>query len=104
MVLREPTRVLVEVDAASTCALVLADAYYPGWKVTINGKAGEIFPAYYAFRGVLVPPGRHTVEFTYFPLSFRLGLAISTAALLLGAHLALRDLRARGHQRSARIA
>ncbi len=101
VVLREPTRVLVEVDAASTCALVLADAYYPGWKVTIDGKAGEIFPAYYAFRGVLIPAGRHTVEFTYFPLSFRLGLVISTAALLLGAYSALRDLRARGHQRSA---
>lgn len=100
---REPTRVLVEVDAACTCALVLADAYYPGWKVTIDGKAGEIFPAYYAFRGVLVPAGRHTVEFTYFPLSFRLGLAISTAALLLGAFLAIRELRACGHQRSARI-
>jgi hypothetical protein len=104
VVLREPTRVLVVVDAASTCALVLADAYYPGWKVTIDGKAGEIFPAYYAFRGVLIPAGRHTVEFTYFPLSFRLGLVISTAALLLGAYSALRDLRASGHQRSARIA
>jgi len=95
LTLREPTRVVVEVDAAYPCALVLSDAYYPGWEVTIDGKAGELFPAYYAFRGVLVPAGRHTVEYTYFPLSLRIGLAVSTAALLAGAYVACRSLRTR---------
>ena len=63
--------------------------------MTIDGKAGELFPAYYAFRGVLVPAGRHTVEYTYFPLSLRIGLAVSTAALLAGAYVACRSLRTR---------
>ncbi len=49
----------------------------------IDGNPAEIFPAYYALRAVVVPSGPHTVEFRYDPLSFRLGLWISTVALVV---------------------
>ncbi|MBI5090825.1 MAG: YfhO family protein [Candidatus Hydrogenedentes bacterium] len=83
------TRVSVTVDAAQECYLVLADAFYPGWSATIDGKPAEIFPADYAFRGLVVPAGLHTVEYTYNPLSFRIGLAISSTTLILSVILAL---------------
>ena len=90
---REATRVVVEVDAASPCVLVLADAYYPGWTVTIDGRPGQIFPAYHVFRGVLIPAGRYTVEFVYLPLSLSIGLLISTATLLAGCYAGFRVLQ-----------
>ena len=76
------TRVTVNVSAKERSVLVLADAYYPGWKARLNGAEEELFPVYHTFRGVIVPAGESVVEFTYEPLSFRLGLAISTLALL----------------------
>lgn len=91
--LRDPTRVVVETDARAACVLVLSDAYYPGWEAEIDGESTGIFPAYYAFRGVVVPEGKHTVEFSYFPLSLKIGLLISTAALLVGAYSAFRVLQ-----------
>jgi uncharacterized membrane protein YfhO len=45
--------------------LVLADTYYPGWEATINGKNTPIFRVNMMHRGVLVPPGEHTVVFRY---------------------------------------
>jgi hypothetical protein len=81
----ETTRVRIEAHSQRPAALVLADAYYPGWKAYVDGTEVEIFPAYYAFRGVIVPAGAHTVEFRYFPQSFRFGLGVSTVALAAGA-------------------
>jgi hypothetical protein len=65
--------------------LVLTDAYYPGWKVYINGNEGKILRANYFFRAVELEAGSHTVEFIYLPFSFKLGLAISlfTAGFLV---------------------
>ncbi len=72
------THVEVEVDTPQDAVLVQTDAYYPGWTVAIDGEATEIFPVYYVWRGVRVPAGRHTVEFNYFPVSLKAGLAVST--------------------------
>jgi uncharacterized membrane protein YfhO len=45
--------------------LVLTDNYYPGWKATIDGKNSEILRADYSFRGLVVTPGKHIIEFTF---------------------------------------
>lgn len=63
--------------------LVLNDSNYPGWTVTVDGRAAEWFPANYLFRGLLLAVGKHTVRFDYKPASFRVGAEISFVALLL---------------------
>lgn len=78
------TRTRVNVSANKPVVLVLADAFYPGWQALVDGEPREVFPVYYAFRGVTVEAGKHTVEFRYSPLSFRIGLAISTVVLAVG--------------------
>lgn len=79
---RTCTRVVVDANAADDCILVLADAYYPGWEARIDGDRAEVFPVYSIFRGIQMPPGTHTVEFRYYPPTFRLGLWVSTCALV----------------------
>ena len=77
------THVRLRVHAKARSVLVLADAFYPGWKVRIDNTLSSVFPAYYAFRGVVVPEGIHTVEFDYHPASFWISLYVSLVLLLL---------------------
>ncbi len=77
------TYVRIEVDAPSPGTLVLSDAYYPGWRATIDEAPAKIYPANYLFRGVLVDTGKHTIEFYYFPMSFKVGLVLSATGILV---------------------
>lgn len=90
-----PNRVRIRVQAERAGALVLSDAYYPGWRATVGGAEAKIFPAYYAFRAVLVPVGASEVEFSYFPRSFQVGMAISVGTALLSVPLGLWGSRRR---------
>lgn len=62
--------------------LVLADNYYPGWAAFVDGKRTPIFRANFAFRGVELPKGKHTVVFKYEPVSFYLGAKISLISMI----------------------
>lgn len=88
-----PTRVLVETENSSQAFLVLTDLFYPGWQALIDGKLVRIHRVDGLFRGVLVPPGKHSVVFEYKPVSFYRGLA---ATLTIPLVLALFFLAARG--------
>jgi hypothetical protein len=61
--------------------LVLADAYYPGWRVYVDGKEEKIYRANLFFRAVKLAAGAHRVEFRYEPRSFQIGLWISLTTL-----------------------
>jgi hypothetical protein len=63
--------------------LVLTDTYLPGWRATLDEQPTPIYVANHAFRAVVVPPGTHTVTFTYAPVSLPVGAAISSGALLV---------------------
>lgn len=76
-------QVVVKVQAPADGYLVLTDAWYPGWQVRVDGQEAPLLRADLIFRAVHLQAGEHTVEFTYDPASFRTGLRISAAALLL---------------------
>lgn len=78
----EPERIVISADLAADGYLVLTDAYYPGWRALTDGLEVPIYRADLLFRAVYLPAGQHRVEFIYDPLSFKLGAAISLAALL----------------------
>jgi len=78
-----PKKVRVEADLKQAGLLVLADVYYPGWKAFVDGQEARIYRVNHAMRGVFLSSGRHVVEFRYDPLSFKIGVAISLASLVL---------------------
>jgi hypothetical protein len=84
VILRTPTKMTVEVEAKEPCYLVVSEAYMPGWKGHVDGRPVTVFPAYYAFRGLIVPQGKHTVACAYEPLSFRFGMIISVLTMVVG--------------------
>lgn len=73
--------VRIETHCDTPVVLMLNDANYPGWRAYVDGKLAPVVKANYLFRGVILLPGKHVVEFSYEPLSFRLGLMISIGAL-----------------------
>lgn len=85
----------VEMDR-STLA-ILNDTNFPGWQASIDGRSTPIFAANYLFRGIVVPPGKHTIEYRYAPRSFLVGSLISIVSLFVIAFMfffpGLRQLR-----------
>ena len=53
--------------------------YHNGWKATIDGKETKIYNVDYVLRGLPIPAGKHTIEFTFEPQVVKTG---STIALM----------------------
>jgi hypothetical protein len=80
----KPSQVNIEAGVSGKAKfLVLADNYYPGWEVFIDGRKEKIYKANYTLRAVYLDPGIHSVVFKYNPVSFKLGLLISLVAFLV---------------------
>jgi hypothetical protein len=79
--------IIIETFCTNQSLLVLGDAYYPaGWKALIDGKETEILKANYVVRSVVVPPGKHTVVFSFSPTStYNLGYMLSQVGYLIAA-------------------
>lgn len=91
----EPTEVELTTRASGRRLLVLADAWYPGWAVYVDGRKSAIVRAYHALRAVPVPGGQHVVRFVYEPASVRIGAIVSATALLVWGALVIAGVRRR---------
>lgn len=76
-------RITCRVDAKSNGILWTTDAYYPGWKVKVDGEEASLLNVNYLFRGVALPSGVHTVEFYYECRTLRLGALLFVCSLLI---------------------
>ena len=79
----EAQRVDIEAQTAAPGLLVLSDVYYPGWQVSVDGRAAQTLQVNHALRGVYLSAGAHTVSFTFRPTIFYVGLAVTVLTTLL---------------------
>ena len=56
-------KVIIETDNEGIGFLILTDSYYPTWKVRIDSALDKIYKTDYNFRGIIVPSGKHKIEF-----------------------------------------
>lgn len=63
------TDIEIEADAPGGGFVVLNDVWHPWWRASVDGKPAEILKANVLFRAVAVPPGKHTVRFTFHPFA-----------------------------------
>ncbi len=76
-----PNRVELAPELSSPAVVVLADSYDADWQVTIDGQPARLLRANAAFRGVIVPAGKHQVVFSYQPRMVWYGAVASAVAL-----------------------
>jgi hypothetical protein len=82
-----PTQRRYQVTADSAEYLVIAETWYPGWSVTVNGKKADLYRTNLAFQAVAVPAGESEITLSYNLRHWRLGAAVTV--LSLGIVLAL---------------
>ncbi len=93
-----PWKVVIDVETPIPQYLVVSEAFHPWWRARLDGQRAEILRANMALRAVVVPAGRHTVEFYMVPVSFYAGAGITAATILgiAGIHFRARRRRKSG--------
>lgn len=77
------THVAIDARMQTPGLLVLADAYFPGWKAYRDGVEVPVLRANHALRAVDLPAGNWRVDFRYEPASFARGVQVGLAALVV---------------------
>ena len=71
-------KLVLEANATGNNFLFFGTNFIPtGWKALIDGKETKIVKTNHSFMGIVVPEGKHKVEFVYAPASFVTGKYIS---------------------------
>jgi hypothetical protein len=77
-----PREVELDVESEGQALLVSSEAAYPGWRAFLDGRAHPLLVVNGAFRGLVVPAGRHRAVMRFQPRILLWGTAVSTAAWL----------------------
>jgi len=77
-----PGEILLKVESDKSGFILLSNNYFPGWYGFIDGKKTEILRANYTFQAIASEKGNHEIKLIFNPLSFRLGMIISTISIL----------------------
>ena len=84
LIKNHPTKLTYDFQARGDQLLVFSEMYYPhGWSVNIDKQKASVFPVNYVLRGLRVPAGKHTIEFTFDPPVIRTGGMIRLLTLLV---------------------
>ena len=100
MLRNDADRVELQTSLERRGIVVLADVYYSGWELTIDGSPAPLYRVNRMMRRRLaVDAGDHSLVFTYRPLSFRAGLIVSCVGLAASTILAC--MWTRDHRRDS---
>lgn len=69
-----------ESNSSGSHVAVFSEIYYKDWKAYIDGKPAGWFKTNYVLRGMVLPAGKHTIEFKFEPGVYFLGKTIATIA------------------------
>ena len=79
-----PNRLEYEVEGGKPNLVVFSEIHYPaGWNAYLDGKPVEYLRANYVLRAMVVPAGKHRVEFKFEPKVYRDGEKIAIAGSVL---------------------
>ena len=77
----KPNHLIYKAECEDEELVVFSEIYYPkGWNAYLNGEIVNHFRANYVLRAMLIPEGKHTVEFKFEPRSYYVGNKISLAS------------------------
>ncbi|MCD4775163.1 MAG: hypothetical protein K8S15_03830 [Candidatus Aegiribacteria sp.] len=101
IVIDEPQKITIRTDNPEDGLLVLADTWYPRWRVFIDEEPASMMQANHWQRGVVVPSGLHEVEFRFDSSDVNTGLVISIAGLLSALLIVALDIKSGRQKKKA---
>ncbi|MDW8301739.1 MAG: YfhO family protein [Bacteroidia bacterium] len=79
-----PNKLVYEANLEKDRFITFSEIYYPkGWVAKIDGNPVPIIQTNYVLRGLIVPAGKHTIEFTFEPKVYFIGENVSKIASLI---------------------
>lgn len=79
----DPNRVRIRSHQNGDGFLVLMESWFPGWKVSVDGRPGRILRGNHFYQTVQLEAGEHIIEFSFEPEGFKTGVAVSLGTLLI---------------------
>ena len=80
----QANKLVYETNTKTDQLAVFSEIYYPkGWVATIDGKETPYVNADFVLRAMVIPAGKHTVEFAFKPAVYVVGEKISMAGSIL---------------------
>lgn len=79
----EPDYLNYTVSTPENKLVVFSEIYYPDWKVFIDGVEARLYSANYVLRALVVPEGKHKIEFVFRPQLFYTSQIISQVSFLI---------------------
>ena len=71
-------------NALSNQLIVFSEIYYPsGWEVFVDGEKSNFFDVNYLLRGMLIPKGKHKIEFYFSPKIVNTGINIRIITIII---------------------
>lgn len=63
---------------------IFSEIYYAGgWDAYIDDKPVDYFKANYVLRGIVVPAGKHTIDFKFEPKSYKMGVSLTKISSII---------------------
>ena len=101
-VTESPNRVRIQARTDTPAIAVLADAWHPGWRVTVNGVPAVPLRVGGIVRGVQVDAGTHDIAWSFSPDGWRLSWPVFwVSALAFGTGVIRARRRRRQHTKTA---
>jgi uncharacterized membrane protein YfhO len=77
------TKVNATINAQSDGLLYTSIPYESGWTVKVDGEEVETYAAGKAMLSIYLTAGEHTIEYSYIPAGFVMGMVISVTSILI---------------------
>ncbi len=81
--------VIINTTTTGSNFLFFSETYLPWWKALVDGVPTNVYKTNHGFQGIVVPQGKHKIEFVYEPQGYVLGKYISLAINLIVISLVL---------------
>jgi len=80
----QPNKLIYESDSDAKKLALFSEIYYPnGWSAYIDGQEAAVIRANYILRGMLIPEGKHVIEFRFAPATYNITENIARTGYLL---------------------
>ncbi|MEI7595142.1 MAG: YfhO family protein [Bacteroidota bacterium] len=80
----KPNNLKYSYSTKSEQCIIFSEIYYDkGWNAYIDGNKTDYFRADYVLRGMIVPAGKHSIEFKFEPQSYKIGELISLISSII---------------------